>query len=72
MEGVKAEVQRQIIMNFYRKNIVNGNLYTVKYFEKFDVGKMLVYQAMAKVESGESHLQFSMEQKPGGRLNWHL
>ena len=36
--------------------MVNGNLYTVKYFAKLDVGKMLVYQAMARVESGESHL----------------
>ena len=40
MEGVKAAVQRQIIMNFYRKNMDKGKLYTVKYFEKLDVGKM--------------------------------
>ena len=56
MEGVRAEVQRQIFMNFYRKNLDKGKLYTVKYFAKLDVGKMQVYQAIARVEKGESHL----------------
>ena len=42
-------------MNFYQKNMVKGKLYTVKYFAKLDVGKMLVYRAIARVESGESH-----------------
>ena len=55
MEGVKAKVRRQIIMNFYRKNMGKGKLYTIKYFAKLDVGKMQVYQAIARVESGESH-----------------
>ena len=51
MEGVKAEVWHQIIMNFYWKNMDKGKLYTVKYFAKLDVSKMLAYQAMARVES---------------------
>ena len=56
MEGVKAKVRRQIIMNFYQKNMGKRKLYTIKYFAKLDVGKMQVYQAIARVESGESHL----------------
>ena len=32
------------------------NLYTIKYFAKLHVGKMQVYQAIARVESGMSHL----------------
>ena len=44
--------------------MVNGNLYTVKYFAKLNVGKMLVYQAMAKVGSGESHLHGAEARRP--------
>ena len=56
MESVKAEVWRQIIMNFYRKIMDKGKLYTVKYFATLDVGKMQVNWAIVRVESGESHL----------------
>ena len=54
MEGVKAEVWHQIIMNFYRKNMDKGKLYTVKYFATLDVGKMQVNWAIDRVESGET------------------
>ena len=42
MEGVKVEVWLEIIMNFYRKNMDKGKLYTVTYFAKLDVDKMQV------------------------------
>ena len=43
MEGVKAEVWRQVIMNFCRKNMDKGEHYTIKYFAKLDVGKIQAY-----------------------------
>ena len=57
MEGVKNEMRRQIIMNFYRKNSDKGKPYTVKFFAQLNVGRKQVYRAIARVESGQSHLQ---------------
>ena len=57
MEGVKNEIRRQIIMNFYQKNFEKGKIYTVKYFKKLDVTSKQVYRAIARVERRESHLQ---------------
>ena len=64
MEGVKAKVRRQIIMNFYRKNMGKGKLYTIKYFAKLDVGKMQVYRTIVRVESGESYLHRAGARRP--------
>ena len=41
-----------------------GKLYAVKYFAKLDVGKMQVYQAIARVESGESHFHGAGARRP--------
>ena len=57
MEGVKNETRRQIIINFYRKNSDKGKAYTVDFFKKLDVHYSQVYRAIARAESGESHLQ---------------
>ena len=51
-------------MNFYKKNMDKEKLYTVKYFAKLDVGKMQVYQAIAWVESGESHFHGAGARRP--------
>ena len=62
MEGVKNEIRRQIIMNFYQKNSDKGKSYMVDFFNKLDVSQVQVYRAITRVESGESHLQ-----RKGGR-----
>ena len=64
MQGFKAKVRPQIIMYFYKKKMDKGKLYPVKYFAHLDVGKMQVYQAIAWVESGESHFHGAGARRP--------
>ena len=64
MEGFKAKVRPQIIMDFYQKKMDKGKLYTVKYFAHLGVGKMRVYQAIAWMESGESHFHGAGARRP--------
>ena len=64
MEGVKNEIRRQIMMNFYRKNLERGKLYTVEYFRKLDGTSKQVYCAIARVECEESHLKRKVARVP--------
>ena len=45
MEGVKHETRRQIIINFYQKNLGKGKLYTINFFKTMSVKKLQVYRA---------------------------
>ena len=64
MEGFKAKVRPQIIMYFYQKKMDKGKLCTNKCFAHLGVGKMQVYQAIAWVESGESHFHGTGARRP--------
>ena len=64
MEGVKHETRRQIIGNFYRKNIKKGKAYTIDFFKALDVKNDQVYRTINHVDEGESHWQW----KGGGAL----
>ena len=64
MEGVKNEIRRQIMLNFYRKNLEKGKLYTIEYFRKSDGTSKQVFCAIARVECGESHLKRKVARVP--------
>ena len=64
MEGVLPEVRRQIIADFYGKNVSKGKMYTVQHFKKMGCKKIALYHVMRLVDAGES-----MTQREGqGRL----
>ena len=48
MDGAKHETRRQIIVNFYQKNIKKGKFYTINYFQKLNVKRDQVYRAIKK------------------------
>ena len=60
MEGVLPEVRRQIIANFYGKNVSKGKMYTFQHFKKMGCKKTDIYRVMKLVDAGES-----VEQKEG-------
>ena len=60
MEGVLPEVRRQIIANFYGKNVSKGKMYTFQHFKKMGCKKTAIYRVMKLVDAGES-----VEQKEG-------
>ena len=60
MERLKPEAQRQIISDFYQKNVAKGKPYTVKHFRAMGLKKTQIYRVMKLVDSGEA-----VDQKKG-------
>ena len=60
MEGVLPEVRRQIIADFFGKNVSKGKMYTFQHFKKMGYNKTAIYRVMKLVDAGES-----VEQKEG-------
>ena len=60
MERLKPEAQRQIISDFYQKNVAKGKPYAVKHFRAMALKKTQIYQVMKLVDSGEA-----VDQKKG-------
>ena len=60
MEPLKPEAQRQIISDFYQKNVAKGKPYTVKHFRAMGLKKTQIYRVMKLVDSGEA-----VDQKKG-------
>ena len=54
MEGVLPEVRRQIIADFYGKNVSKGKMYTFQHFKKMGCKKTTIYRIMKLVDAGES------------------
>ncbi len=52
MEGINNATHRQIVINFYQKNLAKGKLYTVEYFPKLNINRHQVYHAIRRFESG--------------------
>ena len=44
MEGVLPEVRRQIIANFYGKNVSKGKMHTFQHFKKMGCKKTAIYR----------------------------
>ena len=60
MGGVLPEVRRQIIADFYGKNVSKGRVCTFQHFGKMGCKKTAIYCVMKLVDAGES-----VEQKEG-------
>ena len=54
MEGKNKKTLRQIIANFYRKNVAKGQSYTVKHFCPDGIPKAQVYHVIEYAEATES------------------
>ena len=75
MEGKNKKTLRQIIANFYRKNVAKGQSYTVKHFCPDGIPKAQVYHVIEYAEATESVNQkkcvklekLGMEVVPGGQ-----
>ena len=57
MEGLLPEVRRQIIADFYGKNVSKGKMYTFQHFKKMGCKKTAIYRVMRLVDAGESVAQ---------------
>ena len=64
MEGVLPEVRRQIIADFYVKNVSKGKMYTFPHFKKMGCKKTTIYQVMRWVDAGESVAQKEGQGRP--------
>ena len=54
MEGLLPEVRRQIIADFYGKNVSKGEMYTFQHFEKMGCKKSAIYHVMRSVDAEET------------------
>ena len=54
MGGVLPEVRRQIIADFYGKNVSKGRVCTFQHFWKMGCKKTAIYCVMKLVDAGES------------------
>ena len=58
MEGLLPEVRRQIIANFYGKNVSKGKMYTFQNFKRMGCKKKpAIYCIMRLIDAGESVVQ---------------
>jgi len=64
MEGLLPEVQRQIIANFYGKNVSKGKMYTFQHFNQMGCKKTTIYCVMQLVDAGESVAQKEGQGRP--------
>ena len=64
MEGVLPEVRRQIIADFYGKNVSKGKMYTFQHFRKMGCKKTIIYRVMRLVDAGESVAQKEGQGRP--------
>ena len=64
MEGVLPEVRRQIIADFYGKNVSKGKMYTFQHFKKMGCKKTAIYRVMRLVDAGESVAQKEGQGRP--------
>ena len=71
MEGLLPEVRRQIIADFYGKNVSKGKMYSFQHFEKLGCKKTAIYQVMRLVDAGESVTQKEGQGKPCKLENAH-
>ena len=54
MEAIKPEMRRQVIADFYRKNLSKGKNFTFNHFNKMGYKKTQIYSVMKRVDGGES------------------
>ena len=54
MEALKQEVKREIIADFYRKNVAKGKQHTVRHFVSMGLKKTQIYNVMQLVDVWES------------------
>ena len=64
MEALKQEVKREIIADFYRKNVAKGKPHTVRHFVSMGLKKTQIYSVMQLVDAGESVAQKSGQGRP--------
>ena len=64
MEGVLPEVRRQIIADFYGKNVSKGKMYTFQHFKKMGCKKTAIYCVMRLADAGESVVQKEGQGRP--------
>lgn len=68
MSDLKQEEKRNLISDFYTKNLSKGKPYTVKYFEKLGICRRTVYNVISRVEKGNT-----LNRKKGsGRKHWKI
>ena len=61
--GVKPEIRRQVIADFYQQNVNKGKFYTFKHFKRMGYKKTQIYAVMKRVDAGES-----VERKKGQKI----
>ena len=61
--GVKPEIRRQVIADFYRQNVQKGKPYTLEHFKRMGYKRTQIYAVMKRVDAGES-----VERKKGQDL----
>ena len=54
MEGVLPKVRRQIIADFYGKNVLKWKTYTVRHFKEMGSKKLAVYRVLQLIDAGET------------------
>ena len=64
MEALLPEVRRQIIADFYGKNVSKGKMYTFEHFQKMGCKKTAIYRVMRLVDAGESVAQKEGQGRP--------
>ena len=64
MDGLLPEVRRQIIADFYRKNVSKRKMYTFQHFKKMGCKKNAIYRVMRLVDAGESVAQKEGQGRP--------